>query len=337
MQLSGVRRVVYGKSRAEAQEKLREFLYTTGGQPVRATKITVREFLIGWLGHSARTYRPSTIAVYTRICREKIFPILGHVKLQRLQPLHILQVISPNSRGGMALEVLKSALSDAVDWGLLSENPAGKLKKPRRRRVEPTVWSLEQTQQFLETAKASHLKYTPALVLVVSLGLRTQELLGLYWEDVDGEFIKVRRAATWAENVMHLGETKTSSGRRIIPLNTSALWALGQLRSEHQRIVVGRNGCYPTRESLRLTLVALCEQAGIPRLSIHQLRHQHASLLFAAGATIKEIQAQLGHSQASTTLDIYAHLISRGSLELARRLDTLLSRSDATTPDSEGN
>jgi len=89
--------------------------------------------------------------------------------------------------------------------------------------------------------------------------------------------------------------------------------------------VTTSTGGVPILNRFKDTLGRLCEQADVPRLTVHQLRHQCASLLFATGADVKQVQHHLGHSRASVTLDIYGHLLAESNQDMARRLERFLS------------
>jgi integrase len=203
------------------------------------------------------------------------------------------------------------------------------------------MWSVVQVRHFIETAQSAQDRYAPALVLTLALALRESELFGLRWESVNyhENTILVDRALTWVDGVPTWGSPKSKSGRRVLALPAPAIDALSRLRQQQEqdrtragdawnddggRILTSRVGTVPTPNRLKDTLDRLCRTAQLPRLTVHQLRHQCASLLIGTGADIKHVQHYLGHSRASVTLDIYSHILPGGNSEIATRLGGLL-------------
>jgi integrase len=213
---------------------------------------------------------------------------------------------------------------------------------PRQDDNEPQVWDLAEVRRFVATAQTSRSRYAPALVLTLALGLRAAELLGLRWEAIDQEQgqVVIDRALTWVGGKPVWGSPKSKAGRRVLALSDPARQALLVLHAQQEqergiagaawkdpdgRIVTTRTGGVPILNRFKDTLQSLCREADIPRLTLHQLRHQCASLLLASGADAKQVQHYLGHSRASVTLDIYAHVLAGGNAALADRLGHLLS------------
>jgi integrase len=193
----------------------------------------------------------------------------------------------------------------------------------------------------MRTAQASSDRYAPALVLTLALGLRVSELFGLRWDSVDCErnTVTVDRTLNWVGGKTLWSSPKSEAGRRVLPLPEPARQGMLRLRQQQDqdrfrmgaawqgsdgRIVTSRVGTAPTPNRLNDTLDRLCAQADVPRLTVHQLRHQCASLLFVSGADIKQVQHFLGHSRASVTLDVYTHLLMGADGEMATRLERLL-------------
>jgi integrase len=190
-------------------------------------------------------------------------------------------------------------------------------------------------------AQVSSDRYATALVLTLALGLRVSELFGLRWESVDLEqaTVTVDRTLNWVDGKTLWGSPKSRAGRRVLPLAEPARQAMVVIRRQQTqdrlraeagwqdaggRIVTSRVGTVPTPNRLKDTLDRLCCQADVPRLTVHQLRHQCASLLFASGADVKQVQHFLGHSRASVTLDVYTYLLGGTDGDMARRLERLL-------------
>ena len=210
----------------------------------------------------------------------------------------------------------------------MSQNAARQVQRLKQRRVEQTPWPVDQTRRFVETAFRSELRYLPALALKLALGLHTAELFGLRWVDINRQRQQatICQTYTWSYGEPTLGDPKSYAGLRTLALNTVAVRALElqQALRSNEYVVATATGRVPNPSNLRETLDKLCRQAAVPRVTLHQLRHQCASLLIALGVDVKQVQHYMGHSTASVTLNIYAHLLGQGNAELASRLDSLL-------------
>jgi hypothetical protein len=102
-------------------------------------------------------------------------------------------------------------------------------------------------------------------------------------------------------------------------LRTGSAW-----KDTDGRVVTAATGGVPSLNRCKDTLDRLCEQADVPRLTVHQRRHQCTRLLFASGADVKQMLHYLGQSRASVTLDVYTHLVGGSDGEMAKRLEELL-------------
>jgi integrase len=349
LRVAGKRYWVYGKTAKDVADKLQALRQQQGqGLLVEPSKLTISDFLRQWLKSTQLTCKPSTVHGYAVVVRCHLIPELGSVKLQKLAPTHLVKLYQAKHQKGLSPRrvaiihaVIHRALAEAVRWQLIPRNLAACVTPPRREEHEPRVWGLTEVRRFVASAQASESRYAPALVLTLALGLRAAELLGLRWEAIDQEQgqVVIDRALTWVGGEAVWGSPKSRAGRRVLPLPEHARLALllihrqqleARLRAgaawkdKDGRVVTTATGGVPILNRFKDALDSLCRQAGIPRLTVHQLRHQCASLLFASGADVKQVQTFLGHSRASVTLDVYAHLLGESDGEMAKRLEDLL-------------
>jgi integrase len=254
---------------------------------------------------------------------------LGRVRLGALSPLHIAAALEELRREGMgsrSLELcwltLHAALEEARGMGVVAQNPVARTPRPRHERREAKDWGLEDMRRFLAACLGDGRPLALMLALSLLSGLRVGELLGLQWGDVDLEkgTLAVRRSVTWAGSEWHEGPPKSKAGERVIGLPSLALGLLSRLPRESVHLFWRERP--PARGPLSRLMGELCQRAGVPRRPAHYLRHAHATLLAAQGLDLKTLQRRLGHSQASVTLDVYAHALS----EMDRRAAELLDR-----------
>jgi integrase len=163
------------------------------GLPVGTDRQTVGQFLEYWLEHVARQrVRASTFRSYEDRIRNHVLPFLGTVRLSRLTPQRVQAFLSDRLAAGASPQscrysraVLRTALTHAMRWGLLPQNPAVLVDVPRTTKAEIRPFSPEQARAFL-AATAGH-RLEALFSVALALGLRQGEALGLTWEDVDLE------------------------------------------------------------------------------------------------------------------------------------------------------
>jgi len=304
LMLGGVRRVVYGKTRKEALEKLEALkrqAQEVGRLPDGGT-MTVGEYLGHWLEQAAPRLRPKTVYDYEIVCRRHIAPHIGNLRLSKLTPLHIAK--------------LYAALVDA----------------PKRPHVERTLWTPEQVTAFLRALQEGRGgRYGVLFGFLLASGCRVGEALGLRWTDVDwtAGTVHIERQVTELRSKPLEGPPKTRAGVRTIALPT---WGLGLLRrrwlealaeGHGERVFCTERGTVPLQGNLRRALLTLCAKLGLPAIRVHDLRHISLSLLAMAGVPLKVAQARAGHSTAQVTLDVYQHVLGDGDKAAAQALEGL--------------
>lgn len=235
--------------------------------------------------------------------------------------------------------VISSILSEGVELGLLRDNPAARLRLPSPPRTEMTILTAEEIDALAAAIPRSSDRL--AIYLAAYGGLRAGELWALQRRDIDTlhRRLHVRRALKDIRGHLEFGETKTSGSRRSVslpsfllamlsehldamPANLDALLFLSPGGGGTRRAGDGgavRHGLFVRRIFKPAVKTAL--PAEKHSLRFHDLRHTCASLLIAAGAHPKLIQARLGHSSITTTLDRYGHLFPSVEEALADALD----------------
>jgi integrase len=190
-------------------------------------------------------------------------------------------------------------------------------------------WSKEEIIQFLSIAEQqSELRDFVAFRLFLFSGMRRGELCALTDEDINFEqrTIKVNKTFAWKkDHTVKIEPPKTKNSIREISIDQTTLELIKKLstmnkkldlqigaRSSRSRLIFYR---YKDSEKAPLApihfntrLNALCKKHHLHRISVHQMRHSHASMLIEAGANVKDVQERLGHADIKTTLNIYTHV-----------------------------
>lgn len=341
------RKAIYGKTRREVQQQLTKALRDQQqGLPVIQERQTVGQFLEHWLKTSAKQrLRPNTLASYVNIVRLYIAPELGRKALAKLSPQEVQGLLVTKQASGLSPRtlqyiraVLRVALNQALKWGLVARNVATLVEPPRVQRKEVQPMTPEQARTLLEAMRGERLEALYTLALTT--GLRRGELLGLRWQDVDLDRGTLRVANTLQriEGRPQLVAPKTDRSRRSLTLPRSAVAALRSQRTRQleDRLVAGSRwqemglvftssvGTPLDGTNVTHRFHALLERAGIPRQRFHDLRHACASFLLAQGLSPRMVMEVLGHSQISTTMNVYAHIMPEMHQEAADRMDALL-------------
>ncbi len=318
------------------------------------SKRTLDDFLTNdWLPQQ-RSKKPTTVALYRFMVERHIVPALGHLPLQQVTAGDVATLYSKmrtsgrlDGKGGLSERTVKqahAALHRAFDYAVkaryVDRNPVALLDddaRPKLRRAEMRTWSADELRTFLASV-ADEYPWSALFTLTAMTGLRRSEVLGLAWGDVDLEQgrIAVRRGLTVADNVLALSEPKTGRGR-VVDIDGGTIAVLRSHRKAQltQRIRVSEawsgyggldlvfaNGAgeplHPV--SVSQTFDRRVRRSGLPRITFHELRHTHASLLLRAGEHVKVVQERLGHSSALQTLDTYSHVAPGMQRDAADRL-----------------
>jgi len=209
---------------------------------------------------------------------------------------------------------LKSAILDAIDEGLLSADPTRKVTVKGK---SPTIKKPKFLSQFELQSLLANLNLTSEpnwdwfILLIAKTGLRFSEALALTPSDFDFTGQKIKITKTWNYKCADGGfaETKNQSSRRTLQIDPQLNRHLSDLTkgltANNPIFVKGR----VFNSTVNSRLEVLCKIAKIPMISIHSLRHSHASLLIFAGVSIASIAKRLGHSSITTTQETYLHII----------------------------
>ena len=342
----GKRSYLYGKTRAEVATKLRGAQQArANGLPFADGRMTLGEFLHTWLFDIASTrVRPRTWQGYEQIVRLHLTPALGQVRLAKLSPPHVERMMKDGLAAGRSPRavahdraVLRAALNATMKWGLVGRNVAMLTDPPRVPEAEPHALSRADAQRILTAVEGDRLEALFTVALAV--GLRQSEALGPRWSDIDLRTgrLSVGRALQRYDRDFHLDEPKTKRSRRTVALPGPVVQSLREHRARQleERLRAGpawvgeRWGdlvfSNETGAPLHGTTVArrfkqLIAEAGLPPMRYQHLRHGAASLMAAQGVPPRVAMEVLGHSQISTTMNIYSHVAPESQQVAADRV-----------------
>lgn len=328
------------KNKAKAEEMLMkarlEFFVPSCLNNFRADMPFV-EYLLAWLQIAKIRVKPTTYNAYDMIINRKIIPYFKprNLSLEKITPSHIqsfymheLETISPNT---VIHEhaVIYEAMKYAYKIGLIEVNVATRVDRPKKVPYEPQFLNAAELEKVFDAIRGT--VFELPVLLAAFYGLRRGEVLGLKFDsiDFDASTITIRRTIVHTtvngkKQLIKQESTKTKASNRTLPL----VWKFRQYflevkqAQEENKKMAGN--CYnhefdgyvfvdPLGNLLKPNYLSgefpkFLVKHGLRRIRFHDLRHSCASLLLANGVQLKHIQEWLGHSDFSTTANIYSHL-----------------------------
>jgi integrase len=374
------RKYVYGKTREVVHTKWVQLTREAARGPVVTKVPTVGQFLQRWLDETvAPNLAPLTHATYESHVRHYIEPALGGVRLDRLRVSDVQSWLNglpaicqccaqgkdARRADGMARccaagrcchsnpsprtvkdvrAVLRSALSAAMRDELVERNVAELVTTPKQRKRKVVPWTSEEARRFLESARSDAHGLYAAYVLVLVLGMRKGEVLGLRWGAVDFDHreLIVDHQLQRVRRQLLYRETKTEASDDSLPLPDIACTAL-RLRSSQQEsarerareawrvfedpqgepvdlVFTGRYGTPIDPRTFNRVFTARCDLAEVRRLTVHDARRTCATLLVDLDVHPRVIMRILRHADQGVTMKIYAKASSDKTREALRRL-----------------
>jgi integrase len=245
-----------------------------------------------------------------------IIPAIGHIPAQRLTPEATQSFYADLRDKGVGARTvqlchlrLSQALARAVTWGVLHRNVCDATDKPRSTPQLGHVWSAVEAQRFLAACEGDTLG--PFWLLIVTTGLRRGEALELRWEDLhlDARTLRVAQSVVIHEGRPVVQHPKSPAARRMVNLLPEAVIALRAHRATENahRLELGviwhdNDVVFATGEGKLLNPNNLYRKLNAT-IRIQNLRHNHATLLLAAGQPVKVVSERLSHAKTSITLE----------------------------------
>lgn len=330
-----------------------------GGDP----HITFEKFSEKWFAEYAKSHlKAKTLHEYKGLSA-RTYAAIGHIRIDKLKPRHFREFfsqlaacISPRTRKPLSPRTVwnyysfcSSVMGYAVKNELIDRNPCN-VAAPKKPASHIQCLDDEQARRFLAALENEPLEKRVLFTLALLTGYRRGELLGLEWPDIDFKsgVITVRRTSQYTkEKGVYTDTPKTTSSARSTKISPSLvellrrykleqatarlergdLWASEWI--EHPRLFTNLDGAPMQPTTTEKRLKAILNRAGLPPVSLHSLRHTNATLLISGGVDVRTVAARLGHSQTSTTLNIYAESIRSAEAAAAQVLDDILTKKKA--------
>ena len=330
------------RAREEMEEKLRyRARCKKSGMTILPDKVRFTDFLYDWLDMMKASVETTTYSAYEMAVKNKIIPYFNgrfpKLLLQDVTPKHIQDYYTYEMkiRGVSANTVIhrhaniRKAFQYAYKTGLIDSNPADKIQRPKKIKYESKPYNQAELDELFRAVKGTELEL--GVILAAFYGLRRSEVVGLRWDAIDFESktISIRHTVTQAtvdgkSTVIEKDRTKTQSSNRSLPLVPpfEKLLCIIKKQQELNKMLCGDCYNYDYKDYIYVnamgerikpgyltqTFPEFLEKRGMRRIRFHDLRHSCATLLYANGVALKDIQERLGHSDISTTSNIFTHL-----------------------------
>jgi len=328
-----VARTFHGGERAAAKA-LAVLVAEVEARKFDRTTSTVGELLDRWLEATEPTQAPRTVYENKLKIERRLRPVLGHVRLDRLEA----DAIDAAYRGWLAEglspttvhhyhSILSAACRQAVKWGWIDRAPTDRATPPAPTPREMVVPTPAQLSTLVAMAEERDPVLAAAVALAALTGARRGELVALRWSDIDLEAgagtIRIAKSLTVTSGVGHIGPTKTHQVR-VLALDEIGSAVLARHRaymvdlSERAEsplvedpyvLSYNANGATPVNpDTLTHRFAAVAAKFGVP-YRFHDLRHWSVTTLIAAGVDVRTVATRHGHAQATMTLNRYAHAL----------------------------
>lgn len=333
----GKRQTIYGKTYTDITQKLRTEQYEDEKQTNVVNKdITLDEWYYIWLDTCKKNCRSSSKEAYATHYK-RIKEDLGWRKLASLNLINMQEAInklkSDNERSN-SKKILVDMLNKALDSDLITKNVAKQINTvvTKEEKGEKRVLTRDEAETFLSMADGKF--YYNLFVLALETGMRVGELCALQWSDVDlkNKAINVQHTLCYfskdGKYLFEMHDTKTSNGKRIIPLTSKAVMALKKQKAQKQEIIFEGKEAPEGYENLvfvtknnqptQLFLIKECmgliikniqkEDVRFKHFTPHTFRHTFATRAIENGMQPKTLQHILGHGTLKMTMDLYCHV-----------------------------
>jgi integrase len=296
----------------------------------QATDMIVDAWFDYWISIKKQTVRPNTVRNYSERYERNIKDVIGKKLLTEVKPIHCQTIFSKMAEEGYKTTTIyqtRIALYNMLEFArendVLITNPCKKsvksdMGKPSDKKEALTI---DVQKKFLEAVVGY--SYENQYRFVLQTGLRTGELIGLKWSDIDFEnrTMKIERSMEYRYKVgeWRVGPPKSKSGYRTIPLTDEAIRILENQRAKNKKlklipiewndtVFLCRNGTPVKNSTYDTGLFKYCDRVGIPHFSMHVLRHTFATRCIEGGMKPKTLQKILGHSNIGITMNLYVHI-----------------------------
>lgn len=353
-QVTTTRRGFKTKKEAVLAESRLQLDYQENGLQKKAPSTTFQELYELWFETYKRTVRESTLNQTELNFKLHILPTFGKLNIEKID-VKLCQKMAnkwQNERQtfGVLIRLASKIMKLALNMDLITINPFDRIIKPVKKETgekKLKFYTSSQLQEMLEYLHArtllandllneynALLEYSLVRLLAFS-GMRVGEALALNYSDFNFEAgtITINKTVTATKKGYIISTSpKTKSSNRTIPLDPKTIRIMKQWQLKQKELLFSNrlkgidlvftnfNGKLLTPTLYFYRINKRASEIELPLIGLHGYRHTHASMLFEAGATMKEVQVRLGHSNIEMTMNVYTHVTEKIKVETVEKL-----------------
>ena len=359
--ITGKRKRIYktvNGTKKEAEKIMRKMLDDLDNQCfIKENNLTVSQWILDWFELYLKDLSPTTLHGYKyQIDNYIVKSPIGNIRLQNLTTNDVqkwingLSQCSPLSNKPVSAKTIKNiyhnlsaSIDKAVSLDFVKKNVCKAVSLPKVQRYTAEVYDEAEIQQLLSIIKGTDMELP--LTIAVSLGLRRGELLGLKWKHIDFEnglvsiednMVEVQKDVS--EDRILTKAPKSVSGQRTIPISSALKDYLSKAHSDYvmrkqnmkdlfydgDYVVCQENGRPYKPNSFSGKFNLFLKRNNLKHIRLHDIRHTNATLMLTQGISPKVAQMRLGHSDYSTTMNIYSHVLKSVETEAAEAIENAL-------------
>ncbi|WP_294754447.1 tyrosine-type recombinase/integrase [uncultured Ruminococcus sp.] len=332
-------------------------------QGYQSVAVKFETFCEEWFESYAKNNLRNTTYERMLRLRPRVYSALGHIRIDKMNPRQIQAFINSlaskgaNQRNGNPLSpktikhyysLISEVFTFAEKMDVVSQNPCKKVSIPKGQYKEKEIYSPAEIQKILNLLENEPIKYQVFFTLMIYSGFRRGEMLGLEWKDVNFEssIISIRRTSNYTSmKGTYTDTTKTRRSQRTLKFPEHIMSLLKKYKSEqaehafkcgdkwieNDRLFTKWNGEPMYNGQPYSWFEGFCEKNDIPFRGIHCFRHTFASLLVNQGVDIVTVSGALGHSEVSTTSNIYCHMLDEARAKVADAVSAALDFTNKKT------
>lgn len=315
---------------------------------------TFREVYEIWLPQYKQTVKESSYWKTTRLFEHHILPLFSDLRIDKIDVPYCQKAVDKWFNDGLKgykliFRYTAKVFKLAYNMDIIASDPTTKVTYPIKRETAvvnklPNFYDKQELELFFDClVKEDNDKFTALFRTLAFSGARIGELLALEWHDIDfkGNTLSINKTITRGENNRLMVDVpKTHSSIRLISMDNKTMsllkaWKSTQARnylmlgyntsSKEQLVFSNAKNQYINTGKVYKVYIKVVNKYELKKITIHGFRHTHCSLLFEAGASVKEVQDRLGHSDIQTTMNIYAHVSKKAKDSTAERFANYLN------------
>lgn len=321
----------------------------TNGVSDKSSSATFKDVYNLWIEHYKSDVKKSTLSRTELLFDKHILPKFGNLPIKEITVAYCQKVVTEWSKTGTSkqyplfVNYISKVFKMAINLEIVENNPVTNVIIPKNKSAEKKLkikyYTKAELQIFLNTINKEKNEFFKirdyaTFRLLAFSGCRIGEVLALNWSDLDFENkeLNISKTVTKAKDYYVSEKPKTMSSNRRIILDEKTIsslkeWKLLQMKylfklgfNKPSFIFTNDENNFTINQAVTERFKIYSERAGLPNIGLHGFRHTHASLLFEADASMKEVQERLGHANIKTTMDTYTHMTKDKKIETTNKL-----------------